>query len=127
MKNLVFTFLLAGASLAATSYSLADITRAISAGDIVSLSRYFDQTVEVSIMDKEDVYDKTKAVEVVKTFFTEHKPSSFSQVHNGASKGNEAEYCIGNLVAGGSSYRVYIYVKSVNGQKLVQELRFDKE
>ena len=107
--------------------SLTEITRAIGKGDISALSQYFDQTVEVAIMDEEDVYNKAKAIEVVKTFFTQNKPTSFSQVHNGRSKGNEAEDCIGNLTAGGDSNRVYIYVKTVNGEKLVQELRFDKD
>lgn len=127
MKKLVLALLFASFAGAAMGASLTEITRAIGSGDITALSEYFDQTVEVAILDNEDVYSKAQAIEVVKKFFSQNKPASFSQVHNGASKGNEAEYCIGNLIAGGASFRVYIYVKVVNGEKRVQELRFDEE
>ena len=127
MKKLVFILILSSFAGASMGASLTEITRAIGSGDITALGQYFDQTVEIAILDQEDVYTKAQAIEVLKKFFAQHTPSSFTQVHNGTSKGNEAEYCIGNLAAGGATYRVYIYVKTVGGQKLVQELRIDKE
>ena len=126
MKNLILILALA-ASIPVSGATLADITRAISDGDAATLGKYFDQSVEVSILDKEDVYSQTQAVEIIKNFFTQNKPASFSQVHKGTSKGNDSQYCIGNLVASSGTYRVYIYVKVENGQSLIQELRFDKE
>lgn len=127
MKKLIFALLLTSFAGTLMGATLTEITRAIGNGDIAALGQFFDKTVEIAIIDEEDVYSKAQAIEVLKKFFASHSPSSFSQVHSGTSKGNEAEYCIGNLVAGGASYRVYIYVKSVNGQKLIQELRIDKE
>ena len=126
MKKLLFVvFLAPGLSL--VNANLADITRAISNGNADALGQYFDQSVEIAVLDQEDVYTKARAIQVVKDFFNKHKPTSFSQVHQGESKGKDSQYCIGNLTTGTSTFRVYIYMKVTNGKFLVQELRFDKE
>ncbi len=107
--------------------NLSDISKAIGDGNADALGQYFDQTVEVAVPGSEDVYDKTKAVSVVKDFFSKNKPKTFSQVHQGSSSGSASQYCIGNLVTASANFRVYIYMKVVGGKQLVQELRFDKE
>ena len=71
------------------------ITKAISEGNAEALGQYFDQSVEISVLDNEDVYAKAQAIKVVKDFFAQNKPKSFSQVHQGTSKGNDSQYCIG--------------------------------
>ena len=106
--------------------SLDAISKALSSGDVDALSKYFADQVEVSIQDKEQTYAKTKAAEVVRAFFTNNKPKSFSQVHQGASRENSDQYCIGNLSAATGSYRVYIYLKATGGSLSIQEIRFDK-
>ena len=107
--------------------NLAAISKALSEGNVDALEQYLDKQVEISILDKEDIYGKDEAVKVLKDFFSKNKPSAFSQVHQGASKGQDSQYCIGNLVANSGTFRVYIYLKVVNGKHLIQELRFDKE
>ena len=126
MKNLLFLLLIVPA-WAFVEANLAEITRAISRGDAEALGQYFDQSVEVAVLDQEDVYNKAQAIAAVKAFFSKHSPQSFSQVHQGASRGNDSQYCIGNLVTGNATFRVYIYMKVTNGKLLIQELRFDKE
>lgn len=106
--------------------NLPDITRAISSGDASALGQYFDETVTVAVADQEDIYDKAGAVNAVKQFFAKNQPKTFSQVHQGASKGADSQYVIGNLTTGSGTYRVYIYVKTNGGKMLIQELRFDK-
>jgi len=105
--------------------NLPAITQAISKGDVNTLSQYFDNSVEITVLDQEDIYNKSQAVSVVKNFFAKNKPTSFQKIHQGDSK--DSMYCIGNLKAGGNTFRVYIYLKEKNGQHLIQELRFDKE
>jgi len=107
--------------------NLPDITKAISSGDATSLGQYFDQSVTVAILDQEDIYDKAGATNAVKQFFAKNTPKGFSQVHQGASKGADSQYVIGNLTTSGGTFRAYIYVKSSGGKTLIQELRFDKE
>jgi hypothetical protein len=107
--------------------NLPDITKAINNGDADALGQYFDQSVEVAILDKEDIYDKAGAISAVKQFFAKNAPKSFSQVHQGASKGADSQYVIGNMTTSSGTFRVYIYVKMGGGKTLIQELRFDKE
>lgn len=130
MKNLLFILVLIPAFCFANTdpvSSLSAITKAISDGNATALGSYFDKNVEIAVLDNEDVYSKTEAINVVKNFFAKNKPESFSQVHQGTSKGKDSKYCIGNLVSGKGTYRVYVYMKVSGGDFLIQELRFDKE
>lgn len=102
------------------------ITQALGNGDAETLGSFFDSSVEVAVLDDENIYDKAEAVRKVKAFFSQNKPTSFSQVHQGASKGKDSQYCIGNMTAGGKTFRVYVYMGNKGGKSLIQELRFDK-
>ncbi len=106
---------------------LDDISRALGQGDVAALSTYFDAEVELSILDEEDTYAKGDAAELVRSFFGTHAPTGFTQVHQGTSKGSEAEYCIGDLSTAGGNFRVYIYLANAGNSQVIQELRFDKE
>lgn len=104
-----------------------DITQALRTGNASELGRYFDNPVEIAISNEEDIFDKEEAIKRVKAFFVSHTPQSFSQVHQGTSRGNESHYCIGNLSTDKGSFRVYIYTRIANGRHLIKELRFDKD
>jgi Domain of unknown function (DUF4783) len=129
MKYLLFVLFLAPsiAFVNVEELNLDAITKAISSGNADALGQYFDASVEIAVMDKEETYAKAEAVKVVKDFFTKNKPSSFKQVHQGASKGQDSQYCIGNMTAASGTYRVYIYLKVSGSKQVIQELRFDKE
>ncbi|MCR9100874.1 MAG: DUF4783 domain-containing protein [bacterium] len=126
MKSLLFLAFLLPAALQSPA-NLSAITQAISQGDATTLGNYFDESVEVSILDKDDVYAKADAIGVVRQFFSQNRPSGWSTVHKGAARNNDSQYCIGNLTANGQTFRVYIYMKEKNGRQLIQELRFDRE
>ena len=127
MKNLIFFLLFLPAIAFAQSSNLESISSALNSGDVTSLSKYFGDNVEISIQDKEQVYSKVKATEVMRTFFGSNQPKSFNQVHKGTSRENSDQYCIGNLTSANGTYRVYLYLK-VNGSSLtISEMRFDKE
>ena len=127
MKNLLFLLVLAPILTFGNPLpNLEGITNAIKNGDAVALGQYFDSMVEIAILDDEDMYSKAEAIKKVKAFFAKVGPKSFSQVHQGTSKGRDAQYCIGNLTANTGVYRVYIYVKVTNNKEVIQELRIDK-
>ncbi len=106
--------------------SLEAIAKALSSGDADALSRYLADNVEVSILDNEQTYPKAKATEALRSFFSSNKPKSFNQVHQGTSRENSDQYCIGNMAASNGSYRVYIYLKVEGNSASIQEIRFDK-
>ena len=126
MKTLLF--LMFFSSLTTTNdFSLASITKAMDSGDAEALGQYFDNSIELSVLDNEDIYNKAQAIQIVKDFFSQHQPKSFSQLHHGSSPASDSQYCIGNLVTSDSTYRVYIYMKMCAGKTVIQEIRFDKE
>jgi Domain of unknown function (DUF4783) len=129
MKNLLFLLFFAPAlAFAHTGNPNLDvISKALSTGDVETLSKYFADNIEVSIQDNEQTYTKAQATDVVRTFFNTNKPKGFDQVHQGTSRENSDQYCIGNLTALSGKYRVYIYMKSAGTTLTIKELRFDKE
>jgi Domain of unknown function (DUF4783) len=102
------------------------IATAMSTGNAEALAKHFDADVEISIFEKEDIYEKTKAQTIVNDFFAKNKPRAFNQVHQGQSKGKDTQYCIGDLPTATGKYRVYLYMKVQNDQYVIQEIRFDK-
>ena len=129
MKNLLFVLILVPMLTFATNPvdGFSGISEAISQGNAEALGAYFDSQVEISVLDSEDYYTKAEAIKVVKNFFAKYKPQSFKEMHQGTSKGKDSQYCIGNLVADGGTFRVYVYMKNGGDKPVIQELRFDKE
>ncbi|MEZ5042211.1 MAG: DUF4783 domain-containing protein [Saprospiraceae bacterium] len=126
MKTLLFLMIFS--SLNATNdFSLAGITRAMNTGDADALGAFFDNSIELSVLDQEDIYSKAQAIQMLKDFFAKHQPKSFSQLHHGSAPTNDSQYCIGNLVTSDMTYRVYIYMKMSGEKTVIQEIRFDKE
>lgn len=103
MKNLIFILLLTPALAFANNTQgnpgLDAITAALKEGNVDALSKFLADNVEISIQDKEQVYPKAKATEVLKGFFESNKPKDFVPVHKGQSRENSDQYCIGNLNA----------------------------
>lgn len=128
MRNMLFLLLFAPFALMANqgNPSLEAIAKALNAGDVDALSKYFADNVEISILDNEQQVSKAKATDTLRSFFNSSKPKSFSQVHQGTSRESSDQYCIGNMTAANGSYRVYIYLKMNGANASIQEIRFDK-
>jgi len=129
MKNLIFILIFAPLSLfSITSIfdPFEEIANAIRSGDSKSVSRYFSNSVDLTLVGQEDVYSKAQAEQILKDFFNKNTPRSFSIIHRGESK-DGSKYAIGNLTTSNGNYRVYYYFKMVGGSINIQELRFMKE
>jgi hypothetical protein len=123
MKSLLFVSLMWLSSFFAPNFN--SIASALGSGNTDALSRYFDESVEVSVLKKEDTYSKAQATETVREFFTKNKPVKFTQLHQGTSKA-DSHYSIGDLQTTNGNYRVYLYMKVQNDNYVIQEMRFDK-
>ncbi len=119
--------MIAAGSLAASSDIYNEISDAIRSGDARSVARYFSSTVDLTILNQEEVYSKAQAEQVLRDFFSKNTPRSFNLIHKGVSK-EGAKYAIGNLVtAQGAQYRTYFFVKQTASGEFIQELRFEKQ
>jgi hypothetical protein len=99
---------------------------ALKKGDAAKLATFFDDNVDLAILDDEDMYSKAEAQKKVAAFFSSHKPAAFEQVHKGTSKGAGSHYVIGDLKAGGTTYRVYIHLEETKDSYIIQELRIEE-
>ena len=104
-----------------------DISKAIGAGDAKQLAAYFGNTVELTIMNREDSYSKTQAELIVRDFFAKNPPKSFAILHRGSSK-DGTHYAIGNLTTTkGAVFRTSFFTRHTEGKHIIQELRFETE
>lgn len=105
---------------------LDNISNALNAGNVNALASYFDESVEIAVLEEEDMYDKDAAKTKVSSFFSSHTPKSFEIVHKGTSKNQGAHYVIGKLITNNETYRVYLFLKENGDDYLIQEIRFEQ-
>lgn len=102
-----------------------DIAIAFKVGSAEELARYFNNTIELVIIDKEDVYSKIQAQQIVDNFFVEHYPKSFEFIHQGGKE--ESKFAIGKLVTFNGTFRVTLLIKEKNDKALIHQLRIETE
>lgn len=103
----------------------AGISIALKAGNASELSKYFNSTIELQLIDKEDFYKKVMAEAILKDFFASHPTKDFSVKHQGA-KG-DAQYAIGTLQTERGEFRVYFLLKKVDTELLIYLMRIEIE
>jgi hypothetical protein len=101
------------------------IITAIRAGNASALAAYFNTSLELAILEKEDIYTRQQAELIMKDFFMRNVPASFNILHKGGKEGSQ--YAIGNLVTSGGNYRVTILVKLKENKPLIHQLRFERD
>ena len=127
MKQLLVVVMVAMIPSMSTTYNLSEITSALSSGNVDRLESYFDNQVSITLFSKTNLYSKEKAVDLLKNFFNDFPPNGFRQMHQGVSKGEDSQFCIGNLTTSGKTFRVYIFMRVVGDKGYIKELRFNEE
>jgi hypothetical protein len=102
------------------------VKETIKAGSAKELTKYLNQTVDVTLDGSVQSYSKAQAEFVFRDFFKQHPPSEFSIIHQGSSKGGQP-FAIGQFKSGSETYRVFMKIKVINNQQLVHEISFAKE
>jgi hypothetical protein len=104
--------------------SVDEVVSAIKNGSVSQLSKYLDNTIEITFTDKSNTYSKSQAELVLKDFFNNNEVKSFELVHKGDN--TNAQFLIGTLETKNGDYRTTIYMKQKGEKQLLQELRFEK-
>jgi hypothetical protein len=93
---------------------------AIRAGNAKELSTWFNANIELNILDKEGVYSKLQAEQILKEFFYKNVPSRFVKNHEGGK--DESKYGIGTLNTSTGQYRIsFFMMKTGNGVYLIHK------
>ena len=128
-KRLIFTLLFFSGFIIFSSQAKAEvpeeIIQSLKTGDSKTLSEYFNQNVEMVVLDNDNVYSKAQAQQIVSKFFSNNKPENFNVIHQGGNEG--AQYVIGNLVTNKGSFRVYFLLKKNNGKDYIHQLRIEEQ
>ena len=102
------------------------IGKYIAQGDASSLSAWFADNLEVSIISSTSNCSRTQARQIVKTFFDAYTPRTFDVSHM-ASRSN-MKYALGQLSAGGEVFLVTIFVSAkADGTFQIQQLKIDRQ
>lgn len=125
MKNIIFLILFSVVTTVANA-QFSGISSAISSKDATALSSFFDAQVEITTPDQDDVFSKSEATDIIKSFFAKYNVTAFKLEHQGSSKGKDSEYAIGDMTASGKKFRVFIYVIETSGKTVIQQIQFEQ-
>ena len=102
------------------------IAKYLAAGDEASLSSWFADDLEVTVLSTSRNCSKRQAREILRDFFASHTPRSFQVTHR-ASEANK-KYLIGQLNAGGELFQVTIYATSTGSDTYkIQQLSISRQ
>ena len=121
-------FLITGlifASLNTSAQVPDEIILSLQTGNAKVLASYFNDNVELVVIDNDNVYSKAQAKQIVGNFFNSFAPESFNVIHQGGKEGSK--YVIGNLVTNNGNFRIYFLLKSNNGKDYIHQLRIEKK
>ena len=96
------------------------IKKAIVLGNSKLLAVHFNQSVELLVKNKEDVYSKAQAELILKDFFRKNNPTTFIVEHEGESDG--IKFTIGNLKTAGGKFRIYLAYQKIKGKPMINRL-----
>lgn len=132
MKVLLYIFILqAGILLGLPSEISAqevtdEVNAALKIGDADKLSKHFNSSLDISLPDTDQTMSSSHATQVMKSFFKENPPKSYSVNHIGSSR-DATKYIIGTYKSGSKSYKTYALLKKNNEKYLIVQLQFEVE
>ncbi|MGV8091782.1 MAG: DUF4783 domain-containing protein [Mangrovibacterium sp.] len=130
MKGIVYKSLVIGILFVFTAGRLVaqipdDVVVSFRTGNANTLSGYFNQNIEMVVLEHDDVYSKAQAQQIVSNFFSQNKAQEFSILHQGGKEG--ARYAIGNLRTDNGTFRVYFLLKDAGNKAYIHQLRIEKQ
>ena len=104
-----------------------DVASALKTGNAASVAKFFSASVDMKILDKEDVYSKAQAELILKDFFAKNAIKSFAIMHKGTSKTGD-QFAIGTYESSsGKKFRTYCLFKKEGPGMTIQQLRFEPQ
>jgi hypothetical protein len=103
-----------------------EVNEALKKGDANLLSKHFNSSLDISLPDTDQTMSNAHATQVMKSFFKDNPPSSYSVNHIGSSR-DATKYIIGTYKSGSKSYKTYALLKETDGKYLIVQLQFELE
>ena len=100
------------------------IAKYFSQGNVESLSSWFADNLDVSILSTSGNSSRNQAKQILKSFFETYSPGHFEIVHT-AGRAN-MKYALGSLHSGGENFLVTIFVGRKDDTFRIQQLTIEK-
>ncbi|MDB5153672.1 MAG: hypothetical protein JWR54_2423 [Mucilaginibacter sp.] len=98
----------------------------IKQGNANELAKSFSSTIELTVLDQENVYSNVQAEAILTNFFKNNQPKSVTILHRIASNPNY-RFAVLILATNNGAYRISLSLKNVNGRFELNELRIETE
>jgi len=99
------------------------IVNSLKTGNAKELAKHFNANIDLTLIDKQEIYSKTQAELILKEFFSKNVPSNFTIIHQGEKVGSK--YVIGNLTTSKGTFRVSLFLKSQDNTQVIHQLRIE--
>lgn len=128
MKKFLFSFVPVLLLLLQTNNGFGQIPGQIGsglkAGNAKMVASFFNDNVELVILDKENVCSKEQGEMILSDFFNKNRPTDFKITHQG---GTDSVYGIGKMQTAGANFRIYFMLKTFANKPLIVQLRIEKD
>jgi hypothetical protein len=93
-------------------------------GGASAISKYFDENVDITILDKSNNYGKSQAKMVLYDFLNSHPVLGFEIIQKNSE--GDRPYCVGRLLTGKGNFKTTLRVRMRGGRPYLQEIRIEK-
>lgn len=100
------------------------IKNAVKAGDAAELSRYFNNVIELSILNNSNVYSKIQAEHILSNFFMSNQPIDFEILSERESR--NSQIIIGKMLTEKSEFRISYVLSEIGGTSLINKFHIEK-
>lgn len=123
MKRFIISLTLVFSFLCAHAADVTAISGAFKSGNASSLAASMDKEVDMAVPGASKKCDGKEAVAMLDTFFSSHKPSGFTVLHNADKK--DSGFLVGKLPTSGGEFRVNITYKTEGDKAIIQSIRIE--
>lgn len=96
-------------------------------GNSAEIAKNFATSVEMVLIDEEDVYSKAQAEQILRNFFIKNPPSSYVKVHSVGNTNVKYRFGVIVLTTKSGKFRVSTLMNRVNNSYLISELKIETE
>jgi hypothetical protein len=123
LPSLILLFLLPGFAPADPIDNVANLLKQ---GNTKELAKLFAPSIEISLMDDENIYSQAQATLILDKFFSRNKPKSIKLLHKVNSSANY-RFGVFILTTDSGLYRVAFTLKGSDEKMNIIELRIENE
>lgn len=102
-----------------------DVASTFKSGKATEIAKYFATTVELSIIDQEDIYSKSQATFILKDFFAKHPPIGVKIIHKVTSNAN-IKFGVLLLTTSNANFRVSVELKNNSSKFVLSQIRIEE-